>query len=80
MSVRAFVVCLNSAEHIGNDVYRGEVSMQLMDTSNSKGVVQFEATWGADWRMIVKNAVAAWCLEHLGETVDAVIFPDFSTM
>jgi hypothetical protein len=79
MAVRAFVLHTTSVENLGNDVYRVEVEIMLMDTSNSRGFVQFEAQWGADWRFIAKSAVVQWCLEHLGETVDGVVFPDFGS-
>jgi hypothetical protein len=79
MATRAFIINTSAVENLGNDIYRVEVEIMLMDAANSRAFVQFEASWGADWRFIAKQAVVQWCLDHLGETVDGVVFPDFGS-
>lgn len=40
----------------------------------------FSSQWGSDWRLQCRTAIADWVLEHTGDEVDGVVFPDLATV
>ena len=47
-----------------------------VDTAVNLG---FTAPWGADWRMMARQAVIEWAVGNYGEPIDGVVFPDMTT-
>jgi hypothetical protein len=80
MTVGAFVRNIETVENIGSDTYRITCNVTLMDAGNSPFQITFDAQKGADWPIMCRQAVSAYALETLGETVDLVVMPGLDTI
>lgn len=80
----AFVQSINgvSAGSVAES-YRLEINVVVIDSAglNTGYAIGYEAPWGADWKLLAREAVTAYTAEGNGlgiEPVTRIVFSDFS--
>jgi hypothetical protein len=76
--VKAYIHNVVQIQEIAPERFQIDLMVGITDTSHSQLQVAFEADWGADWKLLARQAISTAFLNAVGETVVGVIWPDFT--
>lgn len=80
MGVVCFVKSIDGVANMGNDVYRVNCGVNLMDEQNTFISAEFQAIRGADWKIQARTAIAELVMAQTGQTLDLLILPSLETL
>ena len=80
MGVVCFVKSIDGVANMGNDVYRINCGVNVMDENNTFISAEFEAVRGADWKIQARTAIHDIVLAQTGQTLELLILPSLETL